>query len=257
MDLGIAGKRAIVCAASKGLGKGCALALAWEGVELTICARTAETLEATAAELGATGVKVTAIACDITTEAGRAQCWPPARARHPGEQCRRAAARRLQGFRARCLAQGGRGQHADAAGADQGHGLRHDGPRLRPDRQHHLGLGEGADRRPRAVQRCARRPHRLRGDAGAQGRGAATSPSTRAARPVRHRPPAYGIAHAAQQSGRPVEQIAAERAKAASGRPLRHADEFGAACAFLCSAQAGFITGQNLLIDGGAYPGTL
>src|SRR3984893_14773205 len=72
MDLGIAGKSALVCAASKGLGKGCAVNLAREGVNLTIVARTQETIEATAAEIrAATGVKVTAIAADITTPEGR------------------------------------------------------------------------------------------------------------------------------------------------------------------------------------------
>ena len=74
MDLGIKGKTAIVCAASKGLGKGCASALAQEGVDVTICARTADVLSATADEIRSqTGVKVTAIACDITTDAGRAE----------------------------------------------------------------------------------------------------------------------------------------------------------------------------------------
>src|SRR6266849_7965757 len=72
MDLGIAGKKALVCAASKGLGKGCALALAQDGVELTILARGKTALEATAAEIrAATGVKVTTVACDITTPEGR------------------------------------------------------------------------------------------------------------------------------------------------------------------------------------------
>src|SRR5580765_2468959 len=72
MDLGIAGKSALVCAASKGLGKGCAVNLAREGVNLTIVARTRETIEATAAEIrAATGVKVVAIAADITTQEGR------------------------------------------------------------------------------------------------------------------------------------------------------------------------------------------
>ena len=66
MDLGISGTRAIVCAASKGLGKGCAMALAGEGVDLVINARGAEALEATAAEIrGAQGVEVTAVAGDI------------------------------------------------------------------------------------------------------------------------------------------------------------------------------------------------
>ncbi|HEX7967378.1 MAG TPA: SDR family NAD(P)-dependent oxidoreductase, partial [Stellaceae bacterium] len=62
MDLGISGKKALVCAASKGLGKGCAVALAQEGVNLVILARGKEALEATAAEIRAkTGVKVTTV----------------------------------------------------------------------------------------------------------------------------------------------------------------------------------------------------
>jgi 3-oxoacyl-[acyl-carrier protein] reductase len=74
MDMGIKGRKAIVCAASKGLGKGCAMALAQEGVDLVINARTASELEATATEIrNKTGVKVTAVAVDVTTEAGRKQ----------------------------------------------------------------------------------------------------------------------------------------------------------------------------------------
>src|SRR3972149_3825961 len=74
MDLGIRGKTALVCAASKGLGKGCALALAREGVNVVITARGQEALEATAEEIRkATGAKVVAVAGDITTAEGRAQ----------------------------------------------------------------------------------------------------------------------------------------------------------------------------------------
>lgn len=73
MDLGIKGKRAVVCAASKGLGRGCADALAAEGVDLVINARGVEALEATADAIRAAhGVSVTAIAADITTQDGRA-----------------------------------------------------------------------------------------------------------------------------------------------------------------------------------------
>jgi 3-oxoacyl-[acyl-carrier protein] reductase len=72
MDLGIRGKTALVCAASKGLGKGCAMALAREGANLVITARGADALEATAAELRKTfGVNVKAVAGDITTAEGR------------------------------------------------------------------------------------------------------------------------------------------------------------------------------------------
>ncbi|MCU4654580.1 SDR family oxidoreductase [Roseibacterium sp. SDUM158016] len=74
MDLGIRGRRALVCASSKGLGRGCAEALAAEGVDLVLNARGAEALEATAEAIRAAhGVEVTAVACDITTEEGRAK----------------------------------------------------------------------------------------------------------------------------------------------------------------------------------------
>ena len=74
MDLGIRDKKAIVCAASKGLGRACAMALAKNGVDLVINSRTASELEATAAEIrAATGRAVTAVAADITTPEGRAQ----------------------------------------------------------------------------------------------------------------------------------------------------------------------------------------
>ena len=73
MDLGIQGRRALVCASSKGLGKGCAEALAGEGVDLILNARGAESLEATAANIRSTyGVSVVAVPADITTEAGQA-----------------------------------------------------------------------------------------------------------------------------------------------------------------------------------------
>jgi 3-oxoacyl-[acyl-carrier protein] reductase len=72
MDLGIEGKKALVCAASKGLGRACAWSLAREGVEVTIVARGAGPLEETAAEIrDATGATVLTVACDITTDAGR------------------------------------------------------------------------------------------------------------------------------------------------------------------------------------------
>lgn len=72
MELGINGKRALICASSKGLGKGCAVALAQAGCEVVLNARGAEALEATADALRATGANVTAVAADITTEEGRA-----------------------------------------------------------------------------------------------------------------------------------------------------------------------------------------
>ena len=72
MDLGIRGRTALVCAASKGLGRACAFSLAREGVRVAITARGREALEATAAEIRrACGVEVIPVAGDITTEEGR------------------------------------------------------------------------------------------------------------------------------------------------------------------------------------------
>jgi len=64
------------------------------------------------------------------------------------------------------------------------------------------------------------------------------------------------LIHSAKASGRSVDEVSAERARQNPAGRFGTADEFGAACAFLCSVQAGYITGQNLLMDGGAYPGT-
>jgi 3-oxoacyl-[acyl-carrier protein] reductase len=73
MDLGIRDRNALLCGASRGLGKACALAVAREGVHVTIVARTRDVLERTASEIrAAAGVRVTAVAADITTAAGRA-----------------------------------------------------------------------------------------------------------------------------------------------------------------------------------------
>lgn len=72
MDLGIKGRKALLTGASRGLGKACALALAHEGVDVTIVGRTRETLDKTVAELAATGVKATGVATDISSPSGRA-----------------------------------------------------------------------------------------------------------------------------------------------------------------------------------------
>ena len=64
------------------------------------------------------------------------------------------------------------------------------------------------------------------------------------------------MAGAAAKSGRPIDELLAERRAQNPTRRFGRVDEFGAACAFLCSQHAGYITGQNLLLDGGAFPGT-
>ena len=64
------------------------------------------------------------------------------------------------------------------------------------------------------------------------------------------------VAAAAKKAGRPAADVLAERIKAVPAGRIGTPAEFGDACAYLCSAQAGFIAGQNILLDGGAYPGT-
>ena len=109
---------------------------------------------------------------------------------YPDQQCRRSAARRFPQLDPRRLDQGDRRQHADADRADQGDGRRHDGAEIRPHRQHHLRRGEGADRHTGALQRRARRPHRLHRRTFAQDRDQQRHHQRPAAGTVRHRPPA-------------------------------------------------------------------
>ena len=142
MDLGLKGKKAIVCAASKGLGRACAMSLAREGVEVVITARTAADLERTADEIRkATGTKVTPVPGDITTEAGRAAALAACPA--PDILVNNAGGPPRGDFR-----EWGRddwikavdAQHADADRADQGGDRRHDRTQVRPHREHHLGI---------------------------------------------------------------------------------------------------------------------
>ncbi|MCZ7653316.1 MAG: SDR family NAD(P)-dependent oxidoreductase [Rhodocyclaceae bacterium] len=136
MDLGIAGKQALVCAASKGLGRGCALALAKEGVHVTIVARGREALEATAAELGESqppGHGDPVRRCRHHHAGGaRGGAGRLPAAGHPGEQRRRAAAGRFPQLVARGLDRRAGRQHADADRTHQGDGGWHDRAPLRP-----------------------------------------------------------------------------------------------------------------------------
>ena len=117
--------------------------------------------------------------------------------------------------------------------------------------------GQGADRRPRPVERRAQRADRLRRRPRAQGRAAQRDDQQPAARPVRHRPPARRRSTPrAKAPGKPVEEIARRRDGRDAVRALRRSRANSAPiCAFLCSVHAGYIVGQNILADGGAYPG--
>ena len=192
MDLGLSGRKALVCAASKGLGRGCAEALAREGVDVTIVARTESALRQAADDIGATaGRAVRWVACDITTAEGRAQAL--AACPQPDILVNNAGGPPPGDFRDwdrdAWLARDRR-QHADADRADQGDRRRHDRAPLRPHRQHHVVRGQGADRHPRPVERRAQRTDRIRRRRRAQGRAAQRDDQQPAAGAVRHRPAA-------------------------------------------------------------------
>ena len=259
MDLGIRGRKAIVCAASKGLGKGCAVALAEAGVALTLCARGRDALEATAAEIrAATGVPVTAVVCDVTTEEGRrallAACPEPdilvnnAGGPPPGDfkdfeldDWRRAVEANMLTPIAlvRATVYGmmdrGFGRIVNITSAS----VKAPIPNLELSNGARAGLTG-------AMATIARKAVRRNVTINAILPGPFDTDRLRST-----------LALAAARAGRSLEEVAAERAAANPAGRFGTPAEFGALCAFLCSVHAGYITGQNLLIDGGAYPGTL
>ncbi|MBO6948613.1 MAG: SDR family oxidoreductase [Rhodospirillales bacterium] len=259
MDLGIAGKKAIVCAASKGLGKACATSLAREGVDVTICARTEETLNAAADEIRALGGgKVQAIACDITTEEGRAAvldlCPEPdilvnnAGGPPPGD------------FR-----DWDRDDWIKAVDANM----------LTPIFLIKSTVDGMIDRKfgriVNITSSSVKAPIEILGLSNGARAGLTGFIAGLARKTVRHNVTINGLlpgafdtdrlrsnlkAHAGK-SNATEEEVAAQRAAGIPAGRFGQAYEFGEYCAFLCSAQAGYITGQNCLIDGGNYPGTL
>ena len=260
MDLGIKGKNAIVCAASKGLGKGCAMSLAREGVNITMNARTKDALEAAAKEIrDATGVRVTTVAGDITTDAVRAAllqaCPAPdilvnnAGGPPPGDFRQWDREAWLRALDANMLTP----IFLIKATVD-GMIAR----TLRPHRQHHVGLREVAHRRASACP-TAPAPGSRASSPGSAGKTVAHNVTINNILPGPFDTDRLrsNIESQARATGKPFEQVARERqAQNPAGR-FGTAAEFGEVCAFVCSAQAGYITGQNFVLDGGAYPGTL
>ncbi len=265
MDLGIAGKWALVCGASKGLGRGCALALVREGVHVVIVARGREALERTAAELTALGgpsVQVLAVAEDITTAAGRAAVF---------------------------AVPGGPGTAFDIvvtnAGGPPPGDFREwdreawikavDANMLTPielikatvDGMAARGFGRIVNITSSAVKA----PIDILGlsngaRSGLTGFVAGVARSGIAAKGVTINNLLPGkfdtdriavtLKSAAEKTGKSVADLRqAQQAQIPAGR-YGTPEEFGAICAFLCSRQAAYLTGQNILPDGGAYPGT-
>jgi len=258
MDLGIKGKNALVCAASKGLGKGCALALAREGVNVVITARGEEALEATAEEIRkATGAKVVAVAGDIATAEGRAQalaaCPNPdilvnnAGGPPPGDFRNWTREDWLKAIDANMLTpielikatvdgmiarRFGRVVNITSSAVKA------------PIAE--LGLSNGA------------RTGLTGFIAGLSRKTAHANVTINNLLPGRFWTDRLkgNTEHNAKQQGKSVEEVKAALEKSIPAGRFGTPDEFGAYCAYLCSAQASYVTGQNLLIDGGAYPGT-
>jgi 3-oxoacyl-[acyl-carrier protein] reductase len=258
MDLGIRGKTALVCAASKGLGKGCAMALAREGANLVITARGADALEATAAELRKTfGVNVKAVAGDITTAEGRKVALEAAPTADilvnnaggppPGdfrEWDRETWVKAVEAnmitpiLMIRAVVDGMIARKFGRIVNITSGAVKAPIPEL--------GLSNGAR-------------------TGLTGFIAGLSRTT-----VRHNvtinnllPGPFeterlrsNLEFNAKKLGKTAAELRKARTEANPAGRFGTIEEFGDACAFLCSAQAGFITGQNLLMDGGAYPGT-
>ncbi len=261
MDLGIAGKWALVCAASKGLGKGCAQALAREGVNLVITARGAEALLATAAALRAAhpGIAVRSVVGDITTAEGRAAALaacpqvdilvnnaggpPPGDFRDWERETWIAAldanmltpialikatvdTMAARGFgRVVNITSGAVKAPIDFLGLSNG------------ARSGLTGFVAGLARQPQLASHNVTINNLLPG--------AFDTDRLK-----------QGLRASAAKVGLSPEALADRRRLLVPAQRFGSAHEFGELCAFVCSQQAGYLTGQNLLIDGGAYPGT-
>ena len=260
MDLGIAGKWALVCAASKGLGRGCAQALGAEGVNLVITARGAEVLLATAAALRAAhpGIEVRSVVGDITTPAGRAAALAAcpqvdilvnnAGGPAPGDFRQWDRDTWIAALDANMLtpielikatvdgmAQRGFGRIVNITSA---------AVKAPIDT---LGLSNGARSGLTGFVAGLARQQQL------AGRNVTLNNLLPGAFDTdRLRTTLQGAASA---GGISVDELAQRRRKTVPAQRFGNAAEFGALCAFVCSQQAGYVTGQNLLIDGGAFGG--
>jgi 3-oxoacyl-[acyl-carrier protein] reductase len=258
MNLGIAGRCALVCGASKGLGFACANALAAEGVNVTIVARTAAPLEEAAARIREhTGAQVMAIACDITTAEGRESAL--AACASPDILVTNAAGPKTGDFR-------GFSREDWIAALDANMIAPIELIRATVDAMIERRFGRivnitsGAVKAPidtLALSNGARTG--LTGFAGGLARKVAQHGVT-----VNNLLPGpfatsrleATAAGAARETGKTVEMMPQERRAANPSRRFGDPTEFGAMCAFIASAQAGYLNGQNILLDGGAYPGT-
>ncbi|HEV7158878.1 MAG TPA: SDR family oxidoreductase [Caulobacteraceae bacterium] len=259
MDLGIGGRTAIVCGASAGLGRGAALALAKEGVRLTIAARGEDRLKRTAEALAAeTGAEVTPIACDVTTEAGRAALLTACP--DPDILINNAAGPPAGDFRDFSRADWIAAVDANLLAAVFLIRATLDGMIARRFGRV-VNITSGSVKSPignLALSNAARAG--LTGFVGGLARQVA-----------RHNVTLNNVLPGqfdtdrlrglqtlgAEAAGGDVESFRRRQMAAIPAGRFGDPEEFGLACAFLCAAGAGYITGQNLLIDGGQFPGLL
>jgi 3-oxoacyl-[acyl-carrier protein] reductase len=261
MDLGIQGRWALVCASSKGLGKGCAAALVGEGVNVVITARGEPTLQAAAAELRTLNpaVQVRVAVGDITTTEGRAAALaacpqvdilvnnaggPPAGDFREWDRdiwIKALDANMLTPIElikatVDGMAERGFGRVVNITSAAvkapyEALGLSNGA------RSGLTGFVAGLARLPRLASRNVTLNNLLPGPF-----------DTERLRST--------ITAMAQRQGQPFEAAWDARRKASPAQRYGRPEEFGAMCAFLCSAHAGYINGQNVLMDGGVFPGT-
>ena len=258
MDLGIAGRTALVCAASKGLGKGCAMALAQEGVNLIITARTQVTLEATAAEIrAATGVEVVAVAGDITTTSGREAALSACPA--PDILVNNAGGPPPGNFRDWTRDDWIRALDANMLTAIELIRMTVDGMMER-NFGRVLNITSSSVKAPIDILGLSNGAR-----SGLHGFVAGASRTTVASNVTINNllPGPFDtdrlrgtFAFKSDASGQSQASVAAAAAAANPAGRFGTTEAFGKACAFLCSVHTGYITGQSLLMDGGAYPGT-
>ncbi|MEM9438349.1 MAG: SDR family oxidoreductase [Pseudomonadota bacterium] len=258
MDFGIRGKKALVCASSKGLGRGCAAALAAEGVDLVINSRGADALEATADELRALGVSVTAVAADVATPDGQAAVLEAA-----GEID--ILVTNASGPPPGLWSDWERDDFIKALDANM----------LTPIALMKASLpgmmARGWGRVVNITSQSVKAPIPQLGLSNAARTGL-TGYVAGTARQVAEKGVTInnllpGI-HATDRAdaldggvvkaqGITLEEARQKRYATIPARRYGTAEEFGAACAFLCSQQAGFIVGQNILADGGGTNATI
>jgi 3-oxoacyl-[acyl-carrier protein] reductase len=256
MDLGIAGRKAIVCASSRGLGKGCAMALAEAGCAVVINGRDARTLEATAAEITkATKAKVIPVAADVATPEGQAKLF--AAMPSPDILVNNNAGPPFRDFRELT-----RQQMIDGVVANMIVAIELIQKVIDPMTQRQFGrivnITSSAVKAPLAGL-----------DLSSGARAGLTAFLAGVARTVADKnvtinnllPGPFdtdrlrsNIEANAKKAGKSLEEAVAARKATVPAKRFGTAEEFGAACAFLCSVHAGYITGQNLLLDGGTIP---